>query len=322
MTEGRFETLHNLRPGGWDTRRHWAKVHQPVAADVYHVQDHMERESCPFHDLRADGCFQPEYGGLGVEGANFRPQDIVKRPAGNAFSAGSLGVQPRERGVGGLPVPLDTEPGDHQNAVKARSGRPWTATGESKGLFSVHPYMSAETIPRDVAPVPKFFNTGKAALIGSPTKHHPSPYQEPRPYGRPAFRLSAGSVQRKPDPAPPVLPPEPTAPKTKRSQSAPRRPYVAPVTSFGTFSRYPEYIAQPYSEASLRSERRPIFTYAAKTKRSMPIAAPWKTGVTSSEPVKVQGGALHAARQLVASASMRGRSHQQGPAAELLRSQS
>ena len=312
MTDGRFETTLNLRPNGWDSRHHWTKTHRPFCNDPEHVADHMERESCPFHDLRADGCFQPEYAGLGLDAKRLSPQELVRRKDGNRFATGGATAQPRSRGVGGLPIAHDVEPASGPaSPASARPlvvGAPWKGTGKPPGAFSTFEHMTsaADSGPRGIAP--PFFNTGKATgVIGAPALHYPEPYQNPQPYGRKPFRLSAGVARRKDviGPAPPCPPPE--APP-RRSATAPRPPLMQSAkSSFGTFSHYPPYIPDPIPNAPLRSGKRALFTYAAKTKRTMPIEVAWKHGTQASEAPKPPADTVTSLAGTLGRAAERGR---------------
>jgi hypothetical protein len=306
MTDGRFETTLDLRPNGWDTRHHWTKAHAPFRGDAEHVRDHMERESCPFHDLRADGCFQPEYAGLGVEGDTIAPGKLVKRPDGNRFAHGGSLVQPRSRGVGGLPIPHDVEPAPQQK-LSPTSHLPWKTGTKRNGPFGAYEYM---TVANEAGPRPepmKFFNTGKAAgLIGSPTKHYPEPFPESS-NGRKPFRLAAGVARRKDivGPAPPCPPMDVKPPK--RSSTAPRPPYHANKPLQGTFSAHPGYIPDPWAPAAIKWERRPLFTYAAKSKRSMPIQVPWRAGTDAAEAVRPPVDTVNSLMHSTTAVTARGR---------------
>jgi hypothetical protein len=257
------------------------------------VMDHMERESCPFHDLRADGCFQPEYAGLGVAGSRVDPDLLVKRPDGMRLATAGQGSQPAYRGVGGRPISFDGVPaGTSADVAVSRSGRPWTTTKKFRDLFSSFEHMAALQAAPGKPKKVKSFNTGFVPeLIGRPQKHVPVPYADPSHHSRPPFRLRAGSAHRNimPERAePPVTAEEyvkrTLSPKRPRTASAPRGPYIACKPYKGTFQSFPEYIPDPWAPAGIKTNRRPLFTYAAKTKRCMPISVPWKAGLTSAEP--------------------------------------
>ena len=102
MTEGRFETSYNLRPKGFDNRKFWAtgeayKDDPPVGLESTRSatgrthprkqygceHDHRQRESCPFHDLRAQGCFQYEMDARGPHTGVLEPGKLTARPAGS-----------------------------------------------------------------------------------------------------------------------------------------------------------------------------------------------------------------------------------------------
>jgi len=308
MTDGRFEASVDLRPRGWDHRHHWSKSHTQFSCDQTHVRDHMERESCPFHDLRADGCFQPEYSGSGPDAVRYDPDTLVKRPDGNRFATGGLAVQPRSRGIGGLPIAHDVEPAPRAKLPAAPMSNPWKGgVKPANGAFSTYEYLATtgDAPPRGDAP--KFFNTGKAlGLIGGQPKHYPEPFQDPSHHSRTGFRLAAGvaNIKNVIGPTPPCPPLEK---QPKRSSTAPRPPYHVNRPLQGTFSSFPTYIPDPWCAPSLRSERRPIFTYAAKSKRSMPIAVPWRAGTTAAEPLKTSPEAVENMASSLASVTVRGR---------------
>ena len=288
MTQGRFETLCNCRPSGFDERKFWAKDRKD-GKEYGCEKDHRQRESCPFHDLRADGCFQPERWGAGVGSTtNIAPKDLFQRPRGGKPFATSVNRRHAMVGCGGMLLPVDTVPGK-AIAFHARSydARPWTSTQKMTKLFSRAPYMSVPPPEKIVPPVEPPFRTSKSVTATEAHfEHIPDEYGKRVTAERPAFRLKAGKVPFRLDPR---LRFEPGAERQDAKQKKPRR--TIPRTTYfvnnrmqGTFSAFPHYLSTPYSEPKISSERRPIFTYATKTKRTMPVGAPWHAGLSTAEP--------------------------------------
>lgn len=301
MTEGRFETVYNLR-GPFDQRNFWTKTRErPYHADQHHTRDHMERESCPFHDLRAEGAFQPEYWGPGVGGTVIAAERLVTRAGGKPIIT-STGHHNDQLGCGGMLIPCDTDPGRPQLPIVRRvDNRPWCATRKKTDPFSVPPYVTVPPPPKVIPPVEPFFHTGKTVpYLNKAYPFRPDEYGVRVPPAKPDFRLKTGKAPFKLDPRLKVEPGEATKIRaksagTKKRQPIPRTQFHAMSTLTGTFSAFPHHIPEPYDEGSVKTTRRPLFTYHTHTKRSMPVAAPWGTGLHTAEPV-LQGSAAAAAK--------------------------
>ena len=282
------------RPAGWHKRTFWAKAAEKPRqkAAMPCRADYMDRESCPFHDLKAEGCFQPEYGGLGVGGKQLGAAEAVRRPDGQRLDCSA--AKPQRFGMGGMLLPEDVEPNPlNPGAVQRNvSSRPWTSTSRKSHAFSNPEYVSLPPKPTPKPQVEPFFRTGKAGdVLKSKFQHQPDPYQQPSNNdARLAFRLRTGVPKSSIDPRLKFVSEEEAPPKRARSAGAKRpiqrQPFQAERPLQGTFSRFPSHESAPYVSASLKSNRRPLFTYAAKTKRSMPVGAPWTTGMASAEPKK------------------------------------
>lgn len=308
MTDGRFDSSFNMRPGGWDSRRHWTKTHAPFATDPEHIRDHMERESCPFHDLRADGCFQPEQHDHGPDFGTKRPEELMRRKDGNPMTTGAGVRQHRGRGMGGLPIPEDVEPAGVAAPPPAAGGHgPWKSGGGKLGAFSTPGYVPAAPLAPVRGEAPKAFHTGKGIpAIGAPVKHHPEPYKDPKPYGRPTFRLGAGLAKRKDviGPAPPCPPMEK---KPKRSATAPRPVFTANKSITGAFSHVQPHIPDPVPQPKLKTGKWALFTYAAKTKRCMTVEVPWKAGTTAAEAPRPPADVVANLNRTTGNVTMRGK---------------
>ena len=278
------------RPPNWHQRPHWAKPCRVRPLGMPCKGDHMDRESCPFHDLKAEGCFQPEQGGLGVEGKQISPADVVRRADGKRMDCSA--AKSIRFGVGGLLIPEETVPNPHapSTVCRAASSRPWTSTSRKTRVFSTPEYISLPPKPCQKPTVEKFFHTGKAAgVLDGKFEHCPDPYfQQKQHEARLAFRLRTGVPRGGADPRLTFISEEDAPQKRARSAGTkrpiPRQPFLSDRPLQGTFCRFPSYISAPFEEASLKSNRRPLFTYAAKTKRSMPVGVPWCTGIASTEP--------------------------------------
>jgi hypothetical protein len=329
MTEGRFETTYNLRPPGWDNRKFWASAgsykddppagfasaRSASAASPRRKQhecdeDHRQRESCPFHDLRAQGCFQYEMGMHGAHVAPIEPSRLTGRPAGAPVrTAGRGEPATSRRGVGGGLLPCDTDIA--QGTGPARGGGPWTKTGKrgalSNGLFSSFEHMPGgfSERPRNVFSTERGgllapFRAGAHSVgaIGRSLPHQPDIY--PAAGRQPAhWRLHAGlgpDAHRFPHLPEGGAPGGDEAGKQRRreisARSASQRtlPYIAPRSVSGTFSQFRPHLPDPYPAKQLREYRPPIFTYHAHQKRQNPIIVPMTYGPQTANPeVALQG---------------------------------
>jgi hypothetical protein len=328
MTEGRFETSYNLRPKGFDNRKFWAtgenyvedppvglattrsatgKTHERRQFQCEH--DHRQRESCPFHDLRAQGCFQYEMDARGPYNGVTEPTKLTARAAGNPMRTAGKGQPHNSRfGVGGTLLPCDTDIAGGLGPV--RGGGPWTRTGRrgplNNGLFS-----SFEHMPGDFTNRPKNIFGGVPGIItpfragtrsvpalGRPFPHQPDNYPAaPRnpghwrlrtgkgpdahqfphiPEGGPAGGDAAGKERRREIAA-------------KQSNTA-RGPYVANKPHGGTFSNFRPHLPDPVPNKQIRDYRPPIFTYHAHQKRQNPIIVPFTVGPQTADPAIIEGG--------------------------------
>eukprot|EP00760_Papus_ankaliazontas_P007753 PhM_4_TR13505/c0_g1_i1/m.66554 len=278
MTQGRFETTMNLRPENWDSRIHWtnsaARTHAMPCAT-----DHMYRESCPFHDLRAEGCFQPETSGSGEPGGAISPEKLVARPLAR-MKVADPGPS-RYRGVGGGGVPIDTTFVPSVKLSRGRTDRPWGGKNVPR-LFSSYPYMAEQSMipkkPKKQLPpfacgrVPKKVTQEFVHMHDQPEKPRP-----PEPSRFKTGRLDLfDPYLRDTVPNGPLKPP-----MKNRNSSAPPPPRKQPESMLGTFGRYPQHIGEPHRDPDIRgvvSNRRPhIFTWWPHTKRGMPVSNRWET---------------------------------------------
>ena len=275
MTDGRFETTYNLRNSTFERRPFWADTHK-----LPNAQEIKEAESCPYHDLRADGCFMPQAGNAGAPRGNLRAEDIVKRKDGNPFK--TKVDRAKNTGCGGSLLPEDTDPLPLISPPK-RNAAPWTSTGKSKSNFSTPPYISAPDIEKPKQLYEPPFHTGAAnSRMGQPYPYIPEQARRQTPPR--AFRLKAGTA--KPTPLPPVKrlvglasPPknasQDQSPK-KKTTFRDRQPFRDSKTLLGTFGRTHPHVPTPYTDAHAESRRGgTLFTYWAKNKREAPISVPW-----------------------------------------------
>ena len=208
MTQGRFETIYNCRPDGWDDRNFWTK-HRTKGLAVLrgpHEKDHMERESCPFHDLRAEGCFQPEYWGPGVMSRTIDPAHLTGRGKGGRLLRTGVWRPHKGVGCGGTLIPEDTAPGQPPKLLlRGQQDRPWTSTGAKRAAFSIPPYMTVPPAAPLVPPVEASFHTNfHVQYPYVPYEHQADEYVPATSQGRIDFRLKAGKVPFRLDPRPEI----------------------------------------------------------------------------------------------------------------------
>nr|CCC49057.1 conserved hypothetical protein, fragment [Trypanosoma vivax Y486] len=246
MTEGRFETIHNLRPKNWDGRRHWTNWHHLYDCE----KDHLARESCPFHDLRSGGQFQYENWGGGEFRLPIEPSRLNNRLCGDRMDfARGAGTQ-----IGGLgDIPLDTEAGRPTQHNK----HPGTTVMYTKknplnrGLFGRFPY------------IPEAPHTTAQGSSATGPNH-----------------LRSGPAKAKPEDYPPWMPDgEPE--KRKR-----RVPGVFRAGKPRGIINDIEWIPNPLIEGGVKKQARPFRTWHTRTKWSMPTHAPWSTGRITAEPFR------------------------------------
>ena len=124
---------------------------------------------------------------------------------------------------------------------------------------------------------------------------------------KPAFHLSCPKVQ--PAAIPPIGPSlggsgsdSPRgSPRTPRHLLKPfkKREVFQDKSPFhgGTFSQYPPYLPDPVPPRQIRTEKPAIFTVHVKTKRDMPVGAPWNEAgaqgdIDATMPTKAMGSTL------------------------------
>lgn len=290
MTEGRFETTHNLRPKNWDNRRHWTNWHHLYDCE----EDHIARESAPFHDLRAGGQFQYENWGSGPHVAAVQPLRVSERKAGDRMDF-APGNGTNLGGWGNLP--LDTDPGAPAKAnTIPRNTSVFTKKAPLKrGLFSEYPYMpegppvdrskknDACTLAGSVKDRGGGIKAGgPGGYIGRPHEYIEDPYNDKINRGR-IGHFKTGPVEHgdpkwMPDGEPDKLP--------VRTYG----PFYAGKADGFTIGGDPEWIPDPYDKNMIKDGRRPFRTWHTRTKWSMPVHAPWSTGLSTAEPKK--GGNL------------------------------
>ncbi|EPY23034.1 hypothetical protein STCU_06849 [Strigomonas culicis] len=277
MTEGRLETVHNLRPENWDNRRHWTNWHHLYDCE----EDHIARESAPFHDLRAGGQFQYEYGAGGPYRQPLAPVKVQERPAGDRmdFSKG------RGTGIGGGGnVPVDTEPGRPQ-----RSTAPGRINGVhtkknplKRGLFSEYEWMpEGEPDAKNKERSGGMKAGGPVNYIGEAHEYIEDPYRDKADHGR-IGHFKTGTVKHDQH-------------EWMPEGEAERQP----VESYGPFNAgHPagmrltgdvEWIPDPYQDGRVKDGRHPFRTWHTRRKWNMPVAAPWRAGLTTAEPAKGEG---------------------------------
>ncbi|CCW64261.1 unnamed protein product [Phytomonas sp. EM1] len=297
MTEGRFETIHNLRPKNWDNRRHWTNWHHLYDCEA----DHLARESCPFHDLRAGGQFQYENWGGGPYAVPIEPKCLNNRANGDRMDFALSGGTAL---AGWGNIPLETEAGrpTPEATTVPRHRAVFTKKNPLKrGLFSEYPYMpEGEPVDCDAKHY-KAAESGKVQgggspsgmkaggrheYLGLPTEHIPDPYNDKIGCGRRNY-FRTGPV---PHDYPKWMPQGSADRKKKKKDVLPF--YAGKHPNAGIIlAGDMEWIPDPYSPCRIDGGRRPFRTWHTHTKWSMPTYAPWTTGLSTAEPRK--GGALN-----------------------------
>lgn len=288
MTEGRFETIHNLRPKNWDNRRHWTNWHHLYDCEL----DHLARESAPFHDLRAGGQFQYENWGGGPFAIPIEPDKLNRRKAGDRmdFAPG------RGTNMGGWGnIPLDVDPGrpTEQNIVKRPRAVFSKKNPLKRGLFSEYEHMpEGEPVDRNQKIDEKAQRGrvkgnlragglkagGPGGYIGLPSEYIADKYNDKIDRGR-IGALKTGPVEHD-DPR--WMPDGPEDRKARKTYG----PFLAGKPNGFTIGGDQEWIPDPYDKGRLQNDRRPFRTWHTRTKWSMPTYAPWSTGKTTAEPRK------------------------------------
>ncbi|KEG10040.1 hypothetical protein DQ04_04261030 [Trypanosoma grayi] len=278
MTEGRFETIHNLRPKNWDGRRHWTNWHHLYDCE----KDHLERESCPFNDLRSGGEFQYEPWGGGDFKTPIEPNRLNDRLCGDRMDfAKGPGTQ-----IGGLgDIPLDVEPGRPLKHNK-HPGKSVMFTKKSplqRGLFSTYPYMPDPLDDKDASRDARRGEGGMAAGrvdgFGQAPEWIADPYTDKIDRGR-IYHLKAGPLNHRPEDRPPWMPEGEPEKRKKRVCGA----FYAGKPA-GIINDI-EWIPDPSIETGVKKQARPFRTWHTRTKWSMPTHAPWTTGKITAEPFR------------------------------------
>lgn len=289
MTEGRFETVHNLRPKNWDNRRHWTNWHHLYDCE----EDHIARESCPFHDLRAGGQFQYENWGSGPYAVPTAPDHVTRRADGDRMD---FAPGPGTNLGGWGDIPLDTEAGrPTKTSALPRSTAMFTKKKPlHRGLFSQYEYMP------EGPPVDRLAKNDRAALagrvrsndgngggikaggpggyIGQPGEYVLDPYNDKINRGR-IGHFKTGPVKHDNPPWMPDGEPD-------RKATHHHGPFLAGKSSSLHINGDTEWIPDPYDSGRIKSDRHPFRTWHTRTKWSMPTDAPWSTGMTTAEPRK------------------------------------
>lgn len=285
MTEGRFETTHNLRPKNWDNRRHWTNWHHLYDCEA----DHIARESAPFHDLRAGGQFQYEYAASGPYEAPIEPDALNRRKAGDRMDF-SPGRGTALRGFGD--IPLDVEPGRpaDPNLVDRLTGMHTKRDPLARGLFSSPPYMPEGGVvdgdgdsrlarTYDGSGGPGMKAGGPVNFSGQPAQYIPDPYKD-KPIGGSRARFAVGPIKY----GFPEWMPEGEVVRRKKKNTNP--PFLAGKTNHvkESLGGDMEWIPDPYDKPKNRAAPPHFRTWHTRTKWSMPVSAPWSTGLATAEP--------------------------------------
>lgn len=286
MTQGRFDTTHNCRPNKWDDRLHWTNHHHAYSCE----KDHQERESCPFHDLRAGGQFQYEYCGTGVGGTLVEPHTLNKRSDARHMVHG-MG---KGSGIGGFgSIPCDTDPGGPQSKLSRPLGNTnWGGSSRLKnGLFSSPEYIPEGERDGKKKALPPVAPGGPLPPFSAGSKHVPftkgaiphsaGPYQKGLDPGR-NFHFKCGVAKPLDDSRTKHMPcPDSDADRSPRD---PTRPFYVGKAPGDPFNGPLEHLPEPYSEAKIKNSKRPLFTWATKSKFSMPTHVSWSTGKQTAMP--------------------------------------
>lgn len=277
MTEGRFETVHNLRPKNWDGRRHWTNWHHLYDCE----KDHLQRESNPFHDLRTGGQFQYEYGTGGEYQVPIPPNRLNNRPDGDRmdFSKGR-GTQ-----IGGLgDIPLDVEAGrpTKHNKHPGRTVMFSKKNPLNRGLFSTYPYIPDPFDDTAITSGPtrsgdSGIRTERVDAFGSAPEWISDPYNDKIDRGR-VFHLKTGPLKYRPEDRPPWIPEGEPKKRKKRACGA----FYAGKPC-GIINDI-EWIPDPTCDKGLKKHSRHLRTWHTRTKWSMPTHAPWTSGKITAEP--------------------------------------
>ncbi|KPI84824.1 hypothetical protein ABL78_6132 [Leptomonas seymouri] len=275
MTEGRLETVHNLRPKNWDNRRHWTNWHHLYDCEI----DHITRESAPFHDLRAGGQFQYEYEGSGPYAAPIEPARVTERKAGDRMDF-AIGDGPGINRLG--QIPPDAEGGRplNQNTVPRQTALFTRNKPLKRGLFSEFPYMpdGAEEKDGNVPRTGLMKAGGPCDYLGGQAEHIPDPYDDKVNHGR-IGHFRTGPIKHDYPKWMPQGEPEKKARKTYGAFRAGKPDNLH-------MGSDPEWIPDPYDKGKIRGSGHPFRTWHTSTKWSMPVYAPWMAGLSTAEARK------------------------------------
>ena len=228
-----------------------------------------QKESCPFHDLRAEGQFQPDIHKTDDPYLNPNPRFLLRKDGGRLNCSQS---NRREWGCGGEPLRFDTVPQPPQE--RSRTDKPWT-TNAKGGLFSRLPYEPLGPCGRELPNGSgKHFRAGKGCDKFSSFRHMSDGGEQSRDRGNP-FRMNCGKGGSVFDPhiykgaRITNLPLEKRTDKTVAKMRTNLRANIQ-----NTFGRYPVHMPmEPLRETTGKVEKKlkPIYTWSAKSKRTMPI---------------------------------------------------
>ncbi|KAJ9454569.1 hypothetical protein DIPPA_29842 [Diplonema papillatum] len=275
MTEGRFESRTHTGPLPRDFNSHWATHNRHVTFPFRKFDaETRQKESCPFHDLRAQGQFQPEI--YNTDDTTGLPDpNYFHRPGGGGMNT-HLRTGPADS-CGGGALALDTAP--LPPSGKARRDRPWT--GKGVDAFSSYPY---QPLGPPTAAAAKPFQAGAHFHAGKPpTKAAPYEHIGPGDSGalRPPkpCRLRAGKCGGLFDGNIHSGPQMVTVPPPRVAKPLIAKPTTNLRTNLhNTFGTYPPHMpSEPHGDDMGKRKRqlKPIYTWANRTKRSMPISATW-----------------------------------------------
>lgn len=277
MTEGRYETVHNLRPPNWDHRRLWTNWHHQYDCDDVHLKS----ESCPFHDLRTGGQFQDTDFGGSPFAPPISPEDLNNRPDGDRmdFALYRMGE-----------IAPDTEPngGLKPNKIDRFASIHTKKDPLMRGLFSEPKHMpEGESDEKGRETDDDGINAkrrcgymragGNHAYIGQPAEYIPEVCREQEKPRR--YRVSTGPIKHD---FPPWMP---EGERKRRKKKTYGFFLAGKPNSFNIGGEY-EWIPDPYEVPKIRNDKRPFKTWHTSTKWSMPTYAPWSTGLSTAEPRK------------------------------------
>ena len=266
--------LHDrlAQPHPREGQPHWASFNRSPAYSFRKFDtETRQKESCPFHDLRAEGQFQPEIYCIGSGNARPDPNFLLRKEGPRMKCSLSTGPH---IGAGGGLIPYDTTPAPP--ALRPKTDRPW-ATSKKGGLFGTHLYeptgVAAEQ-PRAPPASKQHFQAGKVPQKMAPYEHMADGHfvdEKKKPFrllcgrGPGLFDRHLYKGSRQVSPA-----------ETKVTRPTFIPPVQAKRHHGNTFGRYPPYMPNQAPEDNMprkpaKRQLKPIYTWATKTKRAMPI---------------------------------------------------